>query len=368
MNKTRYLVTILCLAVLAQCKTSKSSSGETANIQYKAVISRDGLLSCFEQGLTANGQPVWCEASAIVYDGRKLLLANDKDMPDKRSSVFYWPFKNGFADTTQPVHYLENPVLKYAKKYEDFALTPDGKTVFLTTAFDRVKPESSEWNAYNTILYWQVGNENNPVVLRMNNADSSSVFLREKFSRALTSAEFPAGMPYFKIEGIAATSDQLYFGVREEGKKFDDFKYKIKIITAPYQMRNDTVELGTAFKVLADIDVASLEPTLKKPMGLSSIEYDRYNKRFLLLTSFEDSTALGGYLWTASQTDLENNKINLVRDMQGNPLAFTNKSEDIAVINRKKILVIHDDDRTKTMVSGQVRQPNQAAFSIVEFK
>lgn len=368
MKRTLHFITLFALIFLLQCKTSKTGTAVSGNNLLQASITREGLLSCFEPGLAANGQPIWCEASAIVYDGKRLFFANDKDMPDKRSSVFSFAFKNGFADTTEAVQYLNNPEFKYGKKYEDFAMSPDGKIVFLSTAFDRVKPGTTEWNAYNTILYWQVGNENHPSVLRLNNTDSSSAFLRDRFSKVLASPEFPDGMPYFKSEGIAATDNMLYFGIREEGKKFDDFKYKIKIVTVPYQVSNGKIELGTAFKVMADINLTSLDSSLKKPMGISSIEYDRYNNRFLILTSFENGTTLGGYLWTATQSDLENGKINLVKDEKGNALAFTHKSEDIAIINRKEIIVIHDDDRVMTTVSGKIRQPNQAAYSIVEFK
>ena len=123
-----------------------------------------------------------------------------------------------------------------------------------------MKPDSKEWDAYNTLYYWQVGNENSLKVLRENTADSSSVFLREKFSRALTSPEFPQGMPYFKIEGLAATTNRLYFGVREEGKKFDDFKYRVKIITVGYHFNNGLVELENNYKVMSDINISELPP------------------------------------------------------------------------------------------------------------
>ncbi|MEJ7769346.1 MAG: hypothetical protein WKF89_16120 [Chitinophagaceae bacterium] len=368
MKKTFQFFTLIGLLFLVQCRTSRPSGTVVGVNSLQAVIIKQGILSCFEPGLTTNGQPVWCEASAILYDGKNLLMANDKDMPDNRSAVFSWTYKNGFADTASEVQYLKNPVLKYGKKYEDFALSPNGKVVFLTTAFDRVKPGTSEWNAYNTLLYWQAGNQMNPSVLRLNQADSSSVFMRELFSKALVSAEFPDGMPYFKIEGLAATNDMLYFGIREEGKKFDEFKYKVKILTVPYTLNNGAIALGSPFKVLADINLASIDTSLNKSMGISSIEYDHYNNRFLLLTSFENGQKLGGYLWTATQEDLENNKINLVKDQQGLPLSFSNKSEDVAIINGKKIIVIHDDDRVQTTVGGQVRQSNQAAYSIVEFR
>lgn len=365
MKRVKYLIPLLTLLWLVQCKSSRPL---TAPEQNTAAITKQGWINCFEKGLTANGQPVWCEASAILYDGKNILFANDKDMPDARSSIFYWAFKNGFADTAHSVEYLNNPVLKYGKKFEDFSLTPDGKTVFLTTAFDRVKSGTKEWDGYNTIYYWQVGNENNPKVLNENSADSSSVFLRDKFSKALISTEFPTGIPYFKIEGLAATNDQLFFGVREEGKKFDDFKYRVKIITVGYHLNNGVVSLEDNYKVLSDININNVPPFFKQPMGISSIEYDHFNNRFFILTSYEGGDKNGGYLWTASLSDLENNKMTLIRDRSGNPISFSNKSEDIAVINKRKVIIIYDDDRLQSIINGQVRQPNQAGFSVVEFK
>lgn len=366
MKKIRNYSSIFILIFLVQCKASRITTIPGANLT--AVITKQGLINCFEQGLTVNGQPVWCEASAILYDGKKLIVANDKDMPDKRSSVFYWAFKNGFADTTQSPGYIDNPIFKRVKKIEDFALSPDGKIAFLSTAFDRVKPDNKEWDAYNTILYWQAENENEPRILSGDTPDSTSVFLRKIISAALTSTDFPQGMPYFKIEGLAVTDHQLYMGIREEGKKFDDFKYKVKVITVPYTTTNGNVSIGKECKIIADLNISALQPSLQQPMGLSGIEYDHFNNRFLILTSFENGEQLGAYLWTATQSELENNKMNLVKDGQGNPLAFSNKSEDIAIINKRKIIIIHDDDRVKTTTTGQIRQPNQATYSVVDFK
>jgi hypothetical protein len=365
MKRLKNFIPLLAVLCLVQCKSSRALTGVE---QSTASITKEGFIDCFEKGLSANGQPIWCEASAILYDGRNMFFANDKDMPDSRSSVFFWAYKNGFADTTTPVQYLKNPVLKYGKKFEDFSLTPDGKTVFLTTGFDRVKPGTKEWDGYNTIYYWQVGNENNPQVLRENTTDSSSVFLRKKISKALVSTEFPEGMPYFKIEGLAATDNQLFFGIREEGKKFDDFKYRVKIITVTYHLKNGMVTLDDNYKVLSDINISNVPPFFRQPMGISSLEYDRFNNRFLILTSYEGGNKNGGYLWTASFSDLENNKMTLVRTSSGNPIAFFNKSEDIAVINKRKIIIIHDDDRLQSTIGNQVRQPNQAGYSVVEFR
>ncbi|MBE7171768.1 MAG: hypothetical protein INR73_14360 [Williamsia sp.] len=359
---------LLSLVLFAGCKTTKTVATGPSGNGAVAAVTKTGFFDCFEEGLTASGQPVWCEASAILYDGNKFFLANDKDMPDQRSSVFYWTAKKGFADTSRSAVYLNSPVFKQAKKFEDFALTPDGRIVFLSTAFDRVKPGATDWNGYNTILYWQAGNENDPRVLSANHTDSTSVFLRDKISKVLTSPLFPQGMPYFKIEGLAATNDRLYFGIREEGKKFDEFSYKVKIVSVGWHVANGFIELGDDYKVLIDFNVTAASPALKQPVGLSSIEYDQFNNRFLILTSHENGENLDAYLWTATPSDLEKGTLTLVKDASGNPLHFSHKGEDIAVVSKNRVVIIHDDDRVKSQVNGQTRQPNQAAYSVVEFR
>ena len=51
-----------------------------------------------------------------------------------------------------------------------------------------------------------------------------SLELRAQIAKALP------GDPFFKIEGIAATSDQLLLGVREVGKDFKTASYTVKIL------------------------------------------------------------------------------------------------------------------------------------------
>ena len=365
MKTTNCLVLVVLLFTLG-CGPSRRASG--ANEKTTAAISREGFFDCFEKGLTLGGQPIWCEASAILYDGKKLFLANDKDMPDKRTSVFYWAFSKGIADTSSPFTYLMEPILKKAKKFEDFAFTPDRELVFLSTAFDRIKPDSKDWDGYNTIYYWKTGDEKNPQVLTAGSADTTSVSLRAMISKTLASPAFPDGMPYFKIEGLAATNDKLYFGIREEGKKFDDFSYQFKVLSVPYLLKDGMVTLNGTFTKFAEIDLKTLFPDLEKGMGLSSIEYDPYNKRFLLLSSFESPEKMGGYLWSATETELQNNKVNLVKDSEGKPVRFEHKPEDLTLINRKRLLIVHDDDRLLTKAGDKTRQPSQAAYSVVDFK
>lgn len=372
------IIQCFCLGLglfnLVQCKTSQKTT-LTGAAMVRAAITREGFINCFEPGLTAGGKPVWCEASAIFYDG-KVTVATDKDMPDHRSSVFYWLSEGAFEDTTQhPTYYTQAP-FQIGKKYEDFAGTPSGRYVFLSTAFDRVKYANPQWDGYNTILYWQKGANLQPRVLTRYSDDVTSVNFRPALSKVLGTGNsaFSAGVPYFKLEGLAATDSKLFFGVREEGRTFSDFKHQIKVVAVSYFMRKSTggserLVVGDDYKLLLSFDPSVTNPELPRPLGLSSIEYDAYNKRFLILTSYENGESLGAYLWTISEADLMSGKQpQLVRDAQGQPLAFTHKAEDIAVVDGRKLLIIHDDDRVRTQIGNQQRQPNQAAYSVVEFK
>lgn len=351
----------------SQCSTSKKTSSTGTALQ--ATISSEGFVTCFEKGLTVNNFPVNCEASAIVYDGKNLLIANDKDMPGTRSAVFSYAVKNDTFDTTQQPVYINNALLKKASKYEDFARTPDGKYILLSTGFDRVRLGSSTWDNFNTILYWKKGDEAHSKVLtaKGHETDSTSISLRAMLTAALTSDSFPKGAPYYKIEGLAATENKLFFGVREEGKSYEQFRYKIKILSLPYRIENENIKIDNACTVVADINIDAIKPGTEQ-IALSSIEYNPYLKRFLILTSYENAGQLGGYLWSATEKDLQENKLYLVKNPAGQPIRFTHKSEDLAIISKHRIIVVHDDDRATLPVNGIDRQPHQAAYSIVDFE
>jgi hypothetical protein len=365
------IIAIAAVAFLGYgCKTIKPLVKNTT--PTSASITEEGFLTCFTAGTSLDGKPVWCEASAVLFDGKNVLIANDKDMPSGQSPVFTKTLAT-LADSTQMPAYLLAPAYSAARKYEDFAQTPDGKFVFLTTAFDRVKPGSHDWDSYNTILYWRKGDEQHPQVLAPNDTSRNSMAYRQRIAQVLASEEFPGAIPYFKIEGLAATDRQLLFGIREEGKAFDNFKYRAKIIGVSYQVEQTgnglRIHLGDDWKLLADFDPAKAEPTLPKPLALSSLEYDPYRNRFWLLTSIESDGKLDAYLWTASPSELATNKpFTLIRNPQGQPLHVGHKAEDVTPLDKNRLLLIHDDDRVRTTVGNRTRQPNQAAYTILTIK
>ncbi|GAB3735356.1 hypothetical protein [Spirosoma lituiforme] len=369
MNYRLPILAATALLLVYGCKTAKYV---TNTAPASASITQEGLLTCFTAGTSLNGQPVWCEASAVVYDGKKLFFANDKDMPSGMSPVFD-KSPASIGDSTKTPTYLMSPIFSAARKYEDFAQTPNQTTgyVFLTTAFDRVKPRSHDWDNYNTILYWRKGDEQHPHVLAPDDTSRTSIAYRQRMARLLATDKFPGTLPYFKVEGLAATDKQLLFGVREEGKSFESFTYGAKIISVSYRIEKtssgDRIRLADDWKIINNFDIAKAEPGLPASLGLSSLEYDPYRGRFWMLTSLEKNGQLDAYLWTITPEDLYANKpFTLLRDARGQPLHTAgHKAEDLTFLDANRVLLIHDDDRGQTVVGPRTRQPNQAAYTII---
>jgi hypothetical protein len=258
-------------------------------------------------------------------------------------------------------------------------VTPDGKHVIATTGFDRIKSESNEWDGYNTLLSWPVGrpDEVRVVVASENEGITSSLGLREKISNALLSKEFPDEVPYFKVESLAAIpGNQLLFGIRELGVRYDSFVYTFKIIVAPYELNDDQMSLGD-FELVYDFDTDNLTG-VQESAALSSIEYDRYHDRLYLLTSYETEDSdegLGGYLWTLPISGLfAGTAPSPVKTAAGSLLQFAHKPEGVSVLSEDLLLIIHDDDRVlgRDVIENPntqfSRQSHQAAWSLVSLK
>ena len=372
MRYRSHAITLMVLLLALGCKTVKLPF-MTRTSSLTATIAEEGLLTCFPSGTSLNGQPVWCEASAVLFDGKNLFVANDKDMPSGQSSVFT-KTRQGLADSTQAPTYLTPAVFSAAHKYEDFTQTPDRRFVLITTAFDRAKPNSHDWDGYNTILYWRSGDEQHPQVLAPDDTSRTSIAYRQQLAKVLANDEFPGALPYFKVEGLAATDRQLLFGIREEGKSYESFKYRAKIIGVSYRIEKsgdtEKIRLGNDWKIVNDFSIAKADSTLPSSLALSSLEYDPYRNRFWMLTSLEASGKFDAYLWTATSDELYANKpFTLVRNAQGQPVHTPgHKAEDLTLLDRNQLLLIHDDDRGRTTVGSRTRQPNQAAYTILNIK
>lgn len=358
------LFILLSSVVFVQCRTARPLATPSARIVT------EGFITCFEPGLAEN--KLWCEASAVLAQGERIYLANDKDMPAPRSSVFYLNRPNGDTtrttglDPSSPV-YLDQPVLRTAHKFEEFAQSPNHKWTFLTTAFDRIKPGSPDFDGYNMLLAWRSGQEGDVRIIGAGKGSNASLELRRQLQQSL------GGSPYFKIEGLAATRTHLWFGVREQGEHFDKFDYRITILKAGYRTHDGTGSrkgVVVAKPVLVrNFDVSEVDTALPKPLAISSIEYDPVRRCFWLLTSFEQGEKIGAYLWVISEKAMQTSgDLQLIRTRDGKPLTFTHKAEDMTFTDSNTLFIIHDDDRVRTHIGPLLRQPNQTAYSIVKLE
>ncbi|MBZ9539342.1 hypothetical protein [Modicisalibacter tunisiensis] len=318
----------------------------------RARVLAHGTLHCFPIGLRdAQGNPVNAEVSAVVHDGERLILASDKPIPgEERSAVFAVDVDGEGRPDEASLVYFTQPLIKQATKYEDFALTADGRHVLATTGFDRIAEDSHALNAYNHLLIWPLGNPDAVSVVDPDPRDGveGSLELRAKLDAAI-------GTPYYKIEGLAAIPGErgdglLLFGVREQGKHHDNFEYVCRVVGAHYRVSAaGNLTFVDELRSLYRFDPERFE-AVRHVCGLSSLEYDPYNHRLYLLTSFETEQdgveRIGGYLWVMSLDDFTaGREPQLVGDESGAALEFEHKAEGLAVLDAARLFVAYDNDR-----------------------
>ena len=312
------------------------------------MVLERGLIDCFTP-LLANekGQLLNCEASAAVAIEGALLLAIDKKVPGTgRSSIFSLD-RNGLALEAWTNRHLTHPAILDAVKFEGMTVSPDGGWIIATTAFDRIKKKKTKQDGYNMLLAWPVEKkwktEARVLAASTRKKVTSSRKLRGAFSALLDD------LPYFKIEGLRVST------------KFD--------ADGPMLVG----DVKTAYEPPEPLE--SVVGPGSPDLGLSSIEYDPYNDRLYLLTSYEvDETAegLGGYLWTLPMADFHAKRMpTLMRKEDGTPLRFAHKPEGLAVIGASHVIAIHDDDRVRGRKPVEdpetqfYRLPHQAAYTVV---
>lgn len=331
-----------------------------------AEILQEGTLHCFPAGLRDDaGKLVNVEVSAVVYDGQRLILASDKPIPgDTRSAVFSVPITAAGPDD-RGLEYFTADAIKRAVKYEDFALTADGRYVLATTGFDRIDMESHALNAYNHLLIWPLGEPEQVQVVDPDPRDGveGSLELRNKLDGAI-------GYPYYKIEGLAAIPGErgdglLLFGVREQGYSHEDFDYVCRVVGAHYST-NAHGNLVFVDRLREFYRFAPREqPEVRYDCGLSSLEYDPHHQRLFLLTSFEVEEAeeerIGGYLWVVSLEEFAAGQAPmLVRTMAGEALEFEHKAEGLAILDSERLFVAYDNDRDMSLGSIDERDERHA--------
>ncbi|MES1935712.1 hypothetical protein [Salinisphaera hydrothermalis] len=342
----------------------------------QARIVAKGLFACFESGLTdADDNPVNVEISAVAWNGERLVFGSDKDIPGAyRSPVFSMAIEDGVPRQDSVAYYTAH-LIKHAEKYEDFALTDDGRHLVATTGFDRVAEDGAHQDVYNRLLVWPCGAPDAPqlVAERSNEGVRSSVVLRDHLSAVL-------GAPYFKIEGLASVPSAdggdplLLFGIREVGADHENFDYVARVVGVPYRVDGNEVTLSGDFVDLYAFD-PSRWPGVRFEVGLSSLEYDPRQDRLYFLTSFEVDDGQGGdrigaYLWSLTRAAFHaGEQPTLVETTDGAPLEFHNKAEGVAVLPDGRLFVVYDPDRELTLEAEHPqdrRQMHEAPYTLLE--
>ena len=384
---------VLTLCACPSWNTSAGFDGHRADSRRLADeppiarIVQSGAIDCFPPGTNGpDGKPGTCEVSAAAIIGDRVILASDKPAPTAdRSAVFSYPWEGTLPRETDPARntYFTAAPFITGMKYEDMTVTPDGSYVFLNTGFDRVDTASAKLDGYNTLLFWPAGREKDVSVVSPteHGGVTSSLELRRTLSHLQRTDAFPDGLPYFKIEGLAALpGDTLLFGVREAGKSYEDFTYTVRIIAMPYLIRDCHVILREGARIVYDMAGAEfgVRAGAPSPVGLSSLTYDKYHARLYMLTTFEVSQTEpinGGYLWIMTMDTLMKGGIPaLVRTPDRKPLRFGHKPEAVTVIDGESLLVVHDDDRvtgqppTTEPEKGPKRGLHQSFYDIVRFE
>ncbi len=368
--KLAFLISVITLSYA--CKNSDK------NLVYNKLVTT--TFDCFCDSLKyETGKKVVCEPSAVVFYNDTVYFASDRAMPNS-SSVFKMSFDT--APVLNSIKFLTDSALIGGCKYEDFSLSPNSKFVFLSCGFDRIKPDDNSWDCFNNIYYWETKGVCKPKLIVQNNDSvaKSSKYLRKIFACLIDTVNYKNGVPYFKIEGMAAIpGDTLLFGVREYGNSYEDFKNCMKIIAIPYKIENDKLIMLEDAKLIFDYKPNEHKKyNISKTIGISSIEYNRFDKKLYILTSYElgeKSEDVGAYLWTITLDDLrKNKKPAIVLNPKGKALHLAHKAEGITIINDKTLLVINDDDRIygPEKITDSTKQfkrkQNQAAYTILELQ
>ncbi len=338
------------------------------NIKTASFIVKENLMKCFEEGITFdNGKIYNCELSAVEMFEGSLFFGNDKvtssvsPMIMANSEMFY---KESIME--HPFE-LKQSEFSAINKMEDFSLSLDKKFLLITTGFDRLKEDSSEWDEYNSLLLWNMM-ENKFQIVEPSERDSivSSKSLRKKFLSLLNSK-------HMKIEGLVILpQNKLIFGVREMGEDFNNPIYTATFIECTYYMEGDKMKLNDDFKISYEF-----QPKVgNEVLGLSSLIYDADKDAIIMTTSLESGDegeqSLASYVWYLSMDDyIKKSNPSLIFDEEVQPLRMPHKAEGICKLSENKYFIIHDNDRTDvpvTLPNGTItsRKPHQAVYSIIQ--
>lgn len=364
---TRWLIGSLSIILGFGCSSIRSLDSDQKIVANTVEL---GWINGIPPNLKqSDGTDIYCESSAVTRVGDRFLIANDKPMPEGDYTPCYSiPVKKDYPPVVEAVQYEFAPLFEKAQKIEAFAKSSRLDLYFASTAFDRIKPNSNDWDGYNMIFYWE-GNQYKTARLLFNtneNGVESSKSFRDILQHIL-------GVPYFKVEGLAVLpNNQLIFGIRELGQSYQNFKYTFTLISVSFLKTMDGIIINPDWKKWYEFNPGSF-PGINKDLGLSSIEYNEDLNSLVALSSFEkEGEQSETYIW---MLPLESNysfkkKPILVKDSDDKPYMIPLKGEGLSFYDKKTLFISFDEDRNiSNLMRDKVtykRENYQSGYGIVK--
>ncbi len=359
-------IIILCFF---SCKQPLVTTESEVNRPMAEFVMKENIMDCFEEGIRFDDGKIYnCELSAVAEYKGALLFGNDKNTSEV-SPMLMVGVNDLLNNLKNPPLALKQEEFFAIRKMEDFAFTPDKKFLLLSSGFDRLDENNPEWDAYNTLLQWEIiGDEFHYVDGVENKGIMSSKNLRNKFLDLLKSS-------HMKIEGLMILpGNRLVFGVRETGEDFNNPIYTSTFIQCTYKITDGKMILNNDMKIVYKFN----SDAARKGLGLSSMTYDPERNMVFITSSYEHGEEgkqeLGSYIWKLPLSDFNDKKPpQLIYLSDSDPLFMPHKAEGISVLENGDLFIIHDNDRVDIPVNlpdGKVvsRKPHQAVYSIVRLK
>ncbi len=330
---------------------------------------------CFQDGLRYDdGTIVSCELSGVSFFANRLYFVSDRQIPGY-SPIFYCKYRRPLS--LKKKKYLNSNNLNIHYKYEDIAISPNLKYLFLLTSFEeKMVNKSAKFN--NFIAYMPIYNTSQKFLFPTKKFSAQNVFnFRRQIKKALASKLYPEGPDYFKAEAISIVADSiLLMGISRIGESLDNYINTAIILEAEYYIGdNDMVmmikKLRKTYELFFD-EYSGIEHN----QYITGMDYDYFNKAIFFTTSYykgDTPTDVGGYLWRISFADYQlNRKPDLVYLATSRPLLFAHKPSGVTVIDEETVFVICDDERIKG--SPKIfdkrrefnRQLNQTAYYVLK--
>ncbi|MFK0311604.1 hypothetical protein ACIQUF_10180 [Pseudomonas sp. NPDC090233] len=348
--------TSLRFVLFASITLATGSANAEAPMQASSVEHFTGR--CLDAA-HSDGKDVNCEISAVAKVGNRLFFANDKPIPGNATSSL---FSIGVQEVPKLPLEFEHLTFQGGKLFEATEKL-EGLTKVSFDATDYAMATNAFTKASNSassrILYWPVDKPDEAKIL----GDPQE--LQQRIGEQLRET-------FFQVEGIAVDHDKnLLLGIRKLGADSKKAKPDFIILRAPIKtLAGGEIVLGNEFEQAYRF--TPNVPGDDRPLALSGLEYDPYNRRLLATTSHEDGEKIGGYLWSLPLSLLQSDPVGTPQPIlgtDGQPLWFDNKPEGVEVLSESQVLVVHDDDRVQVVDSekGKSKKVNEFAYSVVTF-